>query len=494
MKRLRAVAPLLPLALLALLPLAEAWARVGGGQSYSGGSSGGGSYSGGSSGGGDGLGLLLWLVIQYPAIGIPVLIVVVIFFVWSKSHQPTQSYRSDRYQPVPRPTPRGPLVRRDQLVAADPNFSEPAFLDFAQLVYARVQQERTGERLDRVSAFLAPDAGAQLKMRSRGAEEVRDVIFGATRIESARVVGPTMELGIRFEVNLTEVREGKPQQWLLVERWRFQKAADTLSLPPEKLKALACPSCGNPAETRLDGSCVHCDTPVAGRSLWQVASTEVLSQTSVRPPELTLGGGDEPGTRLPTVFQPDFGARVRAFQARHPEFDVAAFKRRVVDVFAALQTAWDAGRWEDARPFETDHLYQTHRYWIERYKAFGLRNRLEQVQVLDVTPCKVAQDAFYEAITVRIRARMVDYTLDRDGKVVGGDRNVARTFTEYWTFLRSSGGSMSSGGTAKACPSCGAPLDRVNQAGVCGYCDAVITSGDFDWVLSSIEQDEAYHG
>jgi hypothetical protein len=44
------------------------------------------------------------------------------------------------------------------------------------------------------------------------------------------------------------------------------------------------------------------------------------------------------------------------------------------------------------------------------------------------------------------------------------------------------------------CPSCGAPLDNVNAAGICGYCDGKITSGRFDWVLSRIEQAEAYQG
>jgi len=34
----------------------------------------------------------------------------------------------------------------------------------------------------------------------------------------------------------------------------------------------------------------------------------------------------------------------------------------------------------------------------------------------------------------------------------------------------------------------------VNMAGYCEYCKAKVTSGEFDWVLSKIEQDEAYHG
>ena len=37
----------------------------------------------------------------------------------------------------------------------------------------------------------------------------------------------------------------------------------------------------------------------------------------------------------------------------------------------------------------------------------------------------------------------------------------------------------------------GAALE-VNMAGECAYCSSKITSGQFDWVLSRIEQDESY--
>ena len=32
------------------------------------------------------------------------------------------------------------------------------------------------------------------------------------------------------------------------------------------------------------------------------------------------------------------------------------------------------------------------------------------------------------------------------------------------------------------------------MAGVCTYCQVKVTTGDFDWVLSRIEQDEVYAG
>jgi len=47
--------------------------------------------------------------------------------------------------------------------------------------------------------------------------------------------------------------------------------------------------------------------------------------------------------------------------------------------------------------------------------------------------------------------------------------------------------------TDNACPSCGAGL-KVNMEGNCEYCRALVASGDFDWVLSKIEQDDSYAG
>jgi hypothetical protein len=34
----------------------------------------------------------------------------------------------------------------------------------------------------------------------------------------------------------------------------------------------------------------------------------------------------------------------------------------------------------------------------------------------------------------------------------------------------------------------------VTMAGACNYCGAHLTAGEFDWVLSKIEQDDSYRG
>jgi hypothetical protein len=110
--------------------------------------------------------------------------------------------------------------------------------------------------------------------------------------------------------------------------------------------------------------------------------------------------------------------------------------------------------------------------------------------VTRVEPVKVDADAFYEAITVRMWAQGRDHTIDDNGHVVAGSKTNVRQWTEYWTFIRTRGGSASS---QRPCPNCGAPVDK-GATGICPYCGGKLSGGDFDWVLSRIEQDEVYAG
>jgi hypothetical protein len=109
-----------------------------------------------------------------------------------------------------------------------------------------------------------------------------------------------------------------------------------------------------------------------------------------------------------------------------------------------------------------------------------------------VTLARVGSDAYYDGITVRVAADGLDYTVTEEGRLAGGSRTRPRRFTEYWTLIR---GVRAKGPSRadKACPSCGAPL-AITMAGQCEYCSCRVTSGEFDWVLSRIEQDEAYTG
>src|SRR5262249_53401532 len=162
---------------------------------------------------------------------------------------------------------------------------------------------------------------------------------------------------------------------------------------------------------------------------------------------------------------------------------------RVRHIFLELQRAWSDLKWERARPFETDALFQMHQYWIAEYRRQHLRNVLGEPTIEDAIPVKITSDAFHDAITCRIFARMTDHVVDASGKVVCGDPKRPKRFSEYWTFIRRRGVKGAAKDDAN-CPNCGAPL-KISMAGVCEYCRGKVTGGEFDWVLSRIEQDES---
>ena len=218
-------------------------------------------------------------------------------------------------------------------------------------------------------------------------------------------------------------------------------------------------------------------------------------QTLIREARGPLLTSDVPeaGTLNATIVQPNFPAVRAAFEQNNPDFKWGDFQARARMIFNELQNAWSTLQWEKARPFETDNIFQMHRYWIEAYQAQKLRNALDQCQISAMQPAKIKVDAFYNSITFRIFAQGYDYTVDQNGRVVSGSNQNVRKWSEYWTFVRYCKAKPAAARADLNCPNCGAPL-KVNAVGICEFCGGKITSGEFDWVLSKIEQDESYMG
>ena len=480
-------------ALAAALASVEAFARVGGGGGYSGGGGG-----GDGAGGGAGLifglvRLLLWLVFRHPIVGIPVVIIVVIVVLNMAKSGALRRSVAENPTVFPQTAPvRHTAANLTPVRATDPYFSEPVFVDFAQLVYARAQELRGRGTREPITPWMAPGAIDTLFADRAALESVAEVVFGATRIVQAATEGGFVRLDVAFEANLSEVRAGVRSQLLCAETWSFRRKAGVRSAIPERMRALGCAGCGSTLEPKTDGSCASCGRPrCGGLTQWEVGAIPFANRRPLTPPELAveLGGGVERGTEIPTVVDPRLQAAKRAFEGRHPDHAWPAFESRVVTAFLALQEAWSLRSWERARPYETDALFQSHRFWMERYVAFGLINRVEQVAVTRVVAAKIDLDAFYESITVRVFAHALDWTEDAGGKLVGGSKSTPRVFSEYWTFLRAIPGSVP---LPTSCPSCGAPIAPEGGSIVCASCGSRLVGDAPDWVASRIEQDDAY--
>lgn len=376
----------------------------------------------------------------------------------------------------------------------DPDFSVALFEDFAYALYAEAHTARGAGSLPRMAPYLG--AAARNALEAIGRQPVTAVIVGAMRCVDFvpnDAGGQRVRVSVEFESCYSEDRGGgRTASFYAVERWSFVRSRSARSRPPDRIRVFACPSCGAPLDRIVGGTCGYCNRVVDGGGYdWCVESIEVLERNE-RPPILT-GTTQEAGTELPTVFDPALATQLAALRGRDPAFDDTTLIGRIQLIFQTMQTAWSSLAWEAARPYLTDGLYQANAYWIAAYRSQGLRNVTERARIVRWELVRIDSDRWYDAVTVRIHATGLDYTIrDADQSVVGGRRDKERPYTEYWTLIR---GSNRKGPaiTRAVCPNCGAPMN-VSMAVACNHCRAKVNSGEFDWVLSKIEQDEVYGG
>jgi predicted lipid-binding transport protein (Tim44 family) len=162
-------------------------------------------------------------------------------------------------------------------------------------------------------------------------------------------------------------------------------------------------------------------------------------------------------------------------------------------IYGQLNVAWSTNDLMPARGLVSDGLYDYLSYWIDAYRQQGLRNVLTDMRITHTALARVTRDPYFDALTIRIWATGKDYVIrSQTGAVVRGSKHRERPYSEYWTLIRTAARKGPALATP-ACGNCGAPL-HITQSGECEHCGAHVTAGEFDWVVSKIEQDDTYRG
>jgi hypothetical protein len=377
-----------------------------------------------------------------------------------------------------------------QLRQADPEFSVVLFEDFVYMLYAAVQRVRAFGP-GPLAAYLAPDLAASL-VDPRLAD-VQGVIIGALRYQRyAPHAGAGVAVELEIEANYVELlRTGEQRRYYVVDRLVLTRAPGAKSRPFARSSKLDCPNCGAPLEAMRGTECSYCQREVGlGRFDWMIASLSTVTREPRGP--LLTADVPETGTNLPTLAEPHVGQRFQELQQRDPALSWPAFTGRVAHVFSELQVAWAGRDPLRIRPYVSDNLFQSMLYWIDLYVQQRCRNVTEGARILRIDLASITTDKHYDAITVRLFASSVDYTIADDGKLLSGSKSRVRQYSEYWTLIRGTQRKGASRGDL-ACPNCGAAL-CIGMAGTCEYCRVKVTAGEFDWVLSRIEQDDSYGG
>jgi uncharacterized Zn finger protein (UPF0148 family) len=437
--------------------------------------------------------LIYWLIritIEAPQIGLP-LIAIVVGFVAYGAYKKHQNKDWDSGPPVSLER----QITLDELRRLDPDFSQIVFEDFAFRLFSTAHRVRhSPETLATVAPYVAPAARAALAARPPIGAPVQAVVIGAMRtyrVDLPEIAeGHRMRIGIEYEANVTTATA----TYFTVEAWLFGRDAARRSKPPGATTGFPCPNCGAPWQATATGTqvCASCGEIVDnGRFDW-VVEQATLRSSDTRPPTLTAEV-PERGTELPTYRHPDVDERWLELEQGDPAMTDAAFEARLHMIYAELHRAWAGNELRPARGLLSDGLYDYLQYWIDAYRQQGLRNHLVDMRVLHTAFAKVTRDRWYDAVTIRVWGTGKDFVVrEADGELVRGSKRRERKYSEYWTLIRSAN-RKGAPVTTPSCSNCGAPL-QISMAGACEHCGAHITAGEFDWVLSKIEQDDSYRG
>lgn len=176
-------------------------------------------------------------------------------------------------------------------------------------------------------------------------------------------------------------------------------------------------------------------------------------------------------------------------KAIDPMFNKEEFLSFARSTFVKLQEAWSARDWSVIRTFESNELFEQHQKQLQRFIDNNQINKMEQICVKSVSLYSFEQTGDKEVLKVTLSSKMIDYIVDATtDKILKGDRTTVRHSTYRLTFIRKAGVKTKAGTSdvnTTNCPNCGAPT-QITSSGKCEYCGSVITTGEYNWVLSDL--------
>ena len=218
----------------------------------------------------------------------------------------------------------------------------------------------------------------------------------------------------------------------------------------------------------------------------------ILLLKLIKPLGASSSGGYSPEPdyqQLVTQDQSRMDQVLAHLRERDSVFDSQAFLERAGKAFIQIQDAWSKQDMRPARMFVSDGIMERFKLQIQWQQDDGVRNLMDNVQVLNASFLEVESDAHFDTLHVRIESSAEDSDVRiSDGETIR-QADGESIFVEVWSFLRRPGAKSlaHSGAIEGFCPSCGSPL-KIVDTGQCEACKVVVNSGQYDWVLSEITQ------
>jgi predicted lipid-binding transport protein (Tim44 family) len=163
-------------------------------------------------------------------------------------------------------------------------------------------------------------------------------------------------------------------------------------------------------------------------------STAIHPPASHQPPaeQPTIRGTVQMGeTNLENVYN--------HIRESDPKFYPAIFLSNMDDIFMRIQEAWrdkDIGYMELLVTPEIEKVFASQ---MQELREKNLVNYMRNIKLLEKSIVEAWIEKGHQYITVHLRFSMLDYTINTNGDVVDGSKDIPAETSELWTFTRDDG-------------------------------------------------------
>jgi predicted lipid-binding transport protein (Tim44 family) len=443
-----------------------------------------------SSGGGDASGLvnlLLWLVVREPRIGLPLVVVAIVAYVYFQRTRGDASTRRalDRAEAEQRTSVSSASVAAwvSAIQAADKSFELIGFLERVRQLVPRLDEAWFRRDLAPVRRFLSDATwqrlSTQLALLDR--QGLRDALADL-QVLDLQLIGleqssayQTLHVRVTasqrdadapasFTDEQAQALAGRQPPGRYTEVWSLVRRPGSSGATTAAPSWAGCPNCGAPFSGGAANRCESCGAIVnSGAFDWVVAE---ITQASEFSPSQEAAEG------LGQVRQ------------RDPALSVEVVEDRAALAFWRWIEAQATGRTERLAKLASPALVQQLTQELQGLAAGGRRRMFLECAVGSVDVRRFAVEGDQERVHVEVRWSARTGL----GPVDGRPPTLPTLPQRSVLVLRRAAGATSpaeSGLSTARCPSCGAPLSDNGQP-TCEYCGAALASGALDWVLEEV--------
>ena len=160
-----------------------------------------------------------------------------------------------------------------------------------------------------------------------------------------------------------------------------------------------------------------------------------------------------------------------------PNFTEEEFKQEAYDIYQKVQIAWMNFDYDNMRKSVTDEMYNMYKSQLTTLSVKKQTNIMKDFNLLGFNIRGMEIKDNIVSLTVIMQVECYDYIVDKNNKVVRGTDKRKVIYNYAMTFNKGISEKPNK------CPNCNAPLENVNSS-KCPYCDSVIISENYDWVLA----------